>query len=350
MEAVTLYADSCVLTPYTPSDIANVVDLCQDPDIQKWTTVPTPYTRDNAESFVLDIATDSWKKGSPIWAIRENLDGPVVGSISITLRDTGVGEVGYWLGASYRQRGITTAAVNAVADYAFDTLGFSSLRWSCAIIDGETNWASARVAWKCGFTFEGTVRRMAALKSNGPAIDFRLASLLPGESRTPKGPWFGPTSAHPAFADPRDVEALVRQFHETYALPIVEDGPNADRPRVHMRLGLVAEEFAELVGAVYGSQARAQMEEAFRDAVALDDASRDTIEVADALGDLVYVIYGMALELGIPLRDVLAEIQGSNLSKLGSDGKPIYREDGKVLKGPHFYPPNIRRALGLEHS
>ena len=55
----------------------------------------------------------------------------------------------------------------------------------------------------------------------------------------------------------------------------------------------------------------------------------------------------MALELGIPLGDVLREVQASNMSKLGADGKPIYREDGKVLKGPGFFDPDIAGALGL---
>lgn len=77
----------------------------------------------------------------------------------------------------------------------------------------------------------------------------------------------------------------------------------------------------------------------------VDEQARDTVEVADALGDLIYVIYGMALELGIPLSRVLDEIQASNLSKLGADGQPIYREDGKVLKGPDYFPPDISRAL-----
>nr|WP_216386783.1 nucleoside triphosphate pyrophosphohydrolase family protein [Arcanobacterium phocae] len=148
--------------------------------------------------------------------------------------------------------------------------------------------------------------------------------------------------------DPHRPEDLVRQFHEVYHLPIVDDAPNADRERVHMRLALIAEEFSELVGAVYGKQARSDIESAWARAQSHDDLSRDTIEVADALGDLVYVIYGMALELGIPLPKVLEEIQASNLSKLGADGEPIYREDGKVLKGPDYFPPRIARALGFE--
>ncbi|QOR46728.1 nucleoside triphosphate pyrophosphohydrolase family protein [Trueperella pecoris] len=155
-------------------------------------------------------------------------------------------------------------------------------------------------------------------------------------------------SSHDFLPDPNRPEDLVRQFHETYGLPIATDSPNADRERVHMRMSLVAEEFAELVGAVYGRQARATIEDAYTAARSSDDGTRDTVEVADALADLTYVIYGMALELGIPLADVLREVQASNMSKLGADGKPIYREDGKVLKGPGFFQPDIAGALGLE--
>ena len=114
-----------------------------------------------------------------------------------------------------------------------------------------------------------------------------------------------------------------------------------------MRMSLIAEEFGELVGAVYGKRARAGVEAAFKQAVSDDDGSRDTVEAADALADLIYVIYGMALEMGIDLAKVLAEVQRSNMSKLGEDGKPIYREDGKVLKGPGYFRPDVAGVLGL---
>ena len=145
--------------------------------------------------------------------------------------------------------------------------------------------------------------------------------------------------------DGRDPEALVREFHQTYAMPIAEDAPSVDRERIHMRMALIAEEFSELMTAVYGERAGQLVDEAFGAAVATDDHSRDVVETADALGDLVYVIYGMALETGIPLPAVLAQIQASNLSKLGADGTPIYREDGKVLKGPGFFPPDVAGVL-----
>lgn len=160
-----------------------------------------------------------------------------------------------------------------------------------------------------------------------------------------------PTPVDPAKRpyDPRRPQELVRQFHEVYGLPILLGSrPSADNERVHMRMGLVSEEYQELTEALYGEKAGEIISRAIEEARAADDHTRDTVEVADALADLVYVIYGMALELGIDLDEVLREVQASNLSKLGEDGKPIYREDGKVLKGPGFFNPNIARVLGLE--
>lgn len=146
---------------------------------------------------------------------------------------------------------------------------------------------------------------------------------------------------------------LVAQFHDTYSMPDrLRDGgePTVNYERVHMRMSLIGEEFAELMGAVYGPAARAHMEEAFHAAQRMDESTRDVVESADALADLVYVIYGMALESGIDLDKVLAEVQASNLSKLMPDGTVLLREDGKILKGPHFFPPNVARALGMGHE
>ena len=142
---------------------------------------------------------------------------------------------------------------------------------------------------------------------------------------------------------------LVLQFHHTYSVPIRSfSDPTLDYERMTMRMSLIAEEFAELMGAVYGPRARAIIEAATAEAVAADEGERDVIEAADALADLVYVVYGMAIESGMNLDSVLAEVQASNLSKLMPDGSVKLREDGKVLKGPNFFQPNIARGLGLE--
>ena len=142
---------------------------------------------------------------------------------------------------------------------------------------------------------------------------------------------------------------LVLQFHHTYSVPIRPfSDPTLDYERMNMRMSLIAEEFAELMGAVYGPRARAIIEAATAEAVAADEGERDVIEAADALADLVYVVYGMAIESGMNLDSVLAEVQASNLSQLMPDGSVKLREDGKVLKGPNFFQPNIARGLGLE--
>ncbi|AUC82192.1 nucleoside triphosphate pyrophosphohydrolase family protein [Lacinutrix sp. Bg11-31] len=76
--------------------------------------------------------------------------------------------------------------------------------------------------------------------------------------------------------------------------------------------------------------------------------NNDLVEVADALGDMLYILCGTIIEHGMQhkIEEVFNEIQRSNMSKLGEDGQPIYREDGKVLKGPNYFKPNIKEILG----
>ncbi|WP_299362617.1 nucleoside triphosphate pyrophosphohydrolase family protein [Winogradskyella sp.] len=73
----------------------------------------------------------------------------------------------------------------------------------------------------------------------------------------------------------------------------------------------------------------------------------DLVEVADALGDMLYILCGTIIEHGLQhkIEEVFEEIQRSNMSKLGEDGEPIYREDGKVLKGPNYFKPHIKEIL-----
>jgi predicted HAD superfamily Cof-like phosphohydrolase len=76
--------------------------------------------------------------------------------------------------------------------------------------------------------------------------------------------------------------------------------------------------------------------------------NNDLVEVADALGDMLYILCGTIIEHGLQykIEEVFEEIQRSNMSKLGVNGEPIYREDGKVLKGPNYFKPNIKAILG----
>lgn len=151
-----------------------------------------------------------------------------------------------------------------------------------------------------------------------------------------------------------DVHRQVRQFHEVFNQPVLDTPTVPSDERVKMRLKLIAEEFVELLEATMGTgfmySGFAQGDD---DYVAetlehyIDDAEVrvDLVKTADALGDLLYVVHGMCLELGLPIGKVVDEIHRSNLSKLGPDGKPVYRDDGKVTKGPNYVPPNIESIL-----
>ena len=356
-----------VLSVPTGDDLDRIAEICQDADIQEWTFVPRNYQRSDAQFFVEQVVAKGWSEGRELtWAIREADAGAspdLVGMLGITLsgpENARTGEVGYWLAAAARGRGTMTRAVAVLIDTAFDPngpLGLSALRWRCDIHKTShglvPNWASWKVVWSLGFQREGQVRRF--LPNDGRLHDGWIATLLPDDPREPRAPWDGPVEtdsvlplvAHDGVGEREgdDPEALVRRFHHVYGLPVQTDGASLERESLDMRMSLIAEEFSELVGAVYGQAARAEIESSYRRAVAADDGARDTVETADALADLIYVIYGMALETGIDLASVLAEVQRSNMSKLGADGKPVYREDGKVLKGPDYFPPNVEAVL-----
>jgi len=119
----------------------------------------------------------------------------------------------------------------------------------------------------------------------------------------------------------------VGEFHRAYGLPVRETPTiGVGIEQVVLRLALIEEEVAELAAA-----ARAD----------------DLVGIADALADIVYVAYGTAHVYGIDLDAVLDEVHVSNMTKLGADGRPIRRADGKVLKGPSYRPPNIADVLGF---
>lgn len=344
MEPVSLHTDRLRLAVPTLDLVDTLASVCNDPEIQRWTTVPNGYTSDHAVEFLSSIPA-RWETDCPIWAIYAG--DLFVGLIEL-FRPVGKNkrtDIGFWANPEARGQGYMTEAVRAVCEFAFDQ-GCYAIGWACRVEGDDVNWASVRVAWKAGFEFEGI--RRAATFDKGRVQDHLNATLRAGEPMEPRAAWFGPSEGRKAVWNPRDPESLVREFHETYNMPIAADGPSIERERLHMRMALIAEEFHELVAAVYGESAGEIVENAYETAVKADDGTRDTVETADALADLIYVIYGMALETGIPLDDVLREVQAANLSKLGADGKPIYRPDGKVMKGPGYFQPRIDRVLGLE--
>ena len=119
----------------------------------------------------------------------------------------------------------------------------------------------------------------------------------------------------------------VQQFHESFKLGIHQSPiANLGKAKNNLRFNLMAEENEEYLEAANDN---------------------DLVEVADALGDMLYILCGTILEHGMQhkIEEVFDEIQRSNMSKLGADGNPIYREDGKVLKGPSYFKPDIKKIL-----
>ena len=119
----------------------------------------------------------------------------------------------------------------------------------------------------------------------------------------------------------------VQKFHETFGLGVsYEMKADLGAKKNDLRFELMREENEEYLEAV---------------------RNNDIIETADALGDMLYILCGTILEHGLQhkIEEVFDEIQNSNMSKLGANGKPIYREDGKVMKGPDYFKPNFEEIL-----
>ena len=116
----------------------------------------------------------------------------------------------------------------------------------------------------------------------------------------------------------------VKQFMQTFGQEVKTKASFSDEKTNQLRLDLISEELEELKNAM---------------------ESKDLLEVADALTDILYVTYGTGHALGIDLDKCFDEVQNSNMSKLGADGKPIYNESGKVMKGPDYFKPDLSKFL-----
>ena len=157
-----------------------------------------------------------------------------------------------------------------------------------------------------------------------------------------------------------DMNLMVKAFHRVYGLPIVPpneakgDFSHISKERLAMRFGLLVEEFRELCEAMdldcrfqFGyldEEEETVWTESVQEAIENTD-ERCLPEIADATFDMKYVIIGFEYEVGIDPQFCAEEGQASNMSKLNEDGTVRYREDGKVLKGPRYFRPDMARAL-----
>jgi RimJ/RimL family protein N-acetyltransferase len=181
VEPVEISAGTLHLRPYAAGDADEVYRICQDAEIQRWTTVPSPYTPADAYEFVSTIVPRGWETGAEaIFAVCDAPSGEVLASVGLHLDrggDDAMGEIGYLCAAEARGRGVTTQAVAAVCRWGFDALGLGRIEWLAEV----GNHGSRRVAEKVGFGMEGIQR--ARLLHRGVRRDAWVAGLLPGEVR-----------------------------------------------------------------------------------------------------------------------------------------------------------------------
>lgn len=169
---VELAAGDLLLRAWRESDADDVWRACQDPEIQRWTTVPSPYTRDDAVAWV-SASREHWACGAPTFACVDAATGQLLGSFGLDgLDDEGGPMVGYWVAASARGRGVAVRGVRRLSQWAFADLGVDRLRW--AAYDG--NIASRAVAERVGFVLEGKLR--LGLLQRGERRDAWIGSIM----------------------------------------------------------------------------------------------------------------------------------------------------------------------------
>ncbi|MFE2010088.1 GNAT family N-acetyltransferase [Streptomyces sp. NPDC059491] len=195
MDPITLTTDRLRLRNVLPEDVDTVHALCQNPEIQRWTVVPSPYRREDAELFVHRLVPDGWREDTEYtFAVEPVAGGPLLAAVTLSSRGTGVWEVGYWLGREHRGSGYMTETVRAVAHWAFTGLGCVRLVWRAEV--GNTG--SRAVAERVGFVVEGVQR--AGLANKGTLRDCWAASLLPSDFGLPSPLPYLPAPDRPADA------------------------------------------------------------------------------------------------------------------------------------------------------
>ncbi len=176
-ESTVLRGRGLVLRTWLPEDADDLLQACQDEEIQRWTTLPSPYLPEHAEQF-LDSCALRWVQGLATFAIVDPGETELLGSIGfVGLPEEGVVEVGYWIAPQARRRGVATAATRLICDWALDALAVHRVEWQSYV----GNEGSRQVADRCGFTFEGTLRSRGYQR--GDILDIWIGGLLCTDER-----------------------------------------------------------------------------------------------------------------------------------------------------------------------
>ncbi|KOG27668.1 GNAT family N-acetyltransferase [Streptomyces resistomycificus] len=190
MDPVTLTTARLLLRTVGPQDTDAVYAAAQDPDIQRWTTIPAPYLPEHARSFTEQLVHEGWANGSMLtWGIFLPEGEDLVGMLSLSMRSLGTAEIGFWGTKEHRGHGYVTEAALTASRWAFVHLSVDRVEWRAEV----GNAASRAVAERAGFTIEGTLR--SAINNKGVRRDCWVGSLLPSDLALPSAAPYLPTSA-----------------------------------------------------------------------------------------------------------------------------------------------------------
>jgi RimJ/RimL family protein N-acetyltransferase len=164
-----------LLSTPTSDDVGRIAELCEDAEVARWTTIPSPYQPSDAEWFIAEVVDRGWADGTAAtWGVRDPSTGLLCGMVAVDL--VGDAEIGFWMGAGSRGQGWMTRAARLACSSAFSH-GVDHVRWK-ALVGNE---ASLQVATRVGFRQDGTVRRLVLQR--GQWRDGWIGTLLPHELR-----------------------------------------------------------------------------------------------------------------------------------------------------------------------
>ncbi|MFC5930805.1 GNAT family N-acetyltransferase [Cryobacterium melibiosiphilum] len=191
-----LESDLVRLDAPVAADAARVFEYCQDPSFERYLTVPWPYQFEHAEGFLAEYVPGGWASDTEYtWALRAPgwKSAELLGVIGLRLLGPSVdeqagvlqlGSVGFWLGAPFRGQGLIGEAQRLVFDWAFGTGLVDAVHWEC--IRGNT--ASARAAWKAGFSYAGVAPSVAAYRDGTHPLSWQ-GQLRAGDDRGRRPGW-----------------------------------------------------------------------------------------------------------------------------------------------------------------
>lgn len=184
--APTLTDGVVTLRAHRREDLPRIVEQSRDPDSIAWTVVPTPYGIEDAEEFALRVMPRGWREGREC-AFAVEFEGRYGATVSLRDEGPGLAEIAYVAHPDVRGRGVMERSCRQLIDWGFAELDLQTIVWRAF----TGNWASRRLAWRLGFTVEGTLRRYL-LHRDGQRRDAWVGTLLRDDPRTPRSPKPGP--------------------------------------------------------------------------------------------------------------------------------------------------------------